>query len=464
MTARRVKETESGVSTVLGAVLMFGLLVLTLTVIQVEFVPVWDEDREARHMQALSDDLRQLKSDLDRQASNATANVLTDPLELKREGGFRFFQGGGNLGADAGFTPAAAGTGLRVLTDNPVQVLQRDGQSLFGLSPDWDPYVPDEQNDVGAVSYLVLRVQVSTGSQCGDGEGTATLNIYDAADDLVGSVHTQIVDPGSGSDCYVRLRTYDGTVLTSNELHAETEAFFQNVGSPYYVYFDLLAPERKVLSLLAQATTPLRLEFIQGAPPLAASYQISYTAASTGGVTGSAGVPEANYDSGLLASGRVEIDAQNQRFVDQTYVLEHGALVLVQQEGAAMAAPPAFGVLHSAAQTALSWSIPGLTGSQETLSGDRASAVAAPLPGASEVSLLASELSFTIPTEHHAAWATYLTSLFADAGMVPGEYTIGSDNGAYVQVDIEGPVNDNVALDVALDLRFSPIALALTPG
>lgn len=467
---------EAGVSNVLGAILMFGLLVLTLTVIQVEFVPVWTEDREARQMQALVNDLSQLKSDLARQAGNDSATSITDTFVLRNEGGFSFFQSGGAPGATATFTPAPLGTGIFLSTTSPVQVLRRNGQNLFGLDPNsWETYVTEDVEDVGEVSYLLLRVTVPQGSQCGNQNGhSATLNIYDAADVLVAAVHSEVKNTGSGSDCAVAVQTRDGL---GNELNNDNELFTQNVGSPVNVYFDLLEPQRLLAAILAQSDGPFTLEFEQHPTlPLIAAYQIAYEVATTGGAAGSGGLLDPLGFNDVHASGHLSVAARNERFPDQTYTLEHGAIVLSQEGNAVMAVAPDLELETSADQASVTWTVAGLSGANVALGSPRVAAQAAPTGEVQDVWLLATSLDLTIPTAHPAAWQAYLQDQLNAEGWLAAQYSFVNPSTSSVTLRIEGPDAPNLgctssntasppcSFDVSFRFRISDIELSLHPA
>lgn len=58
-------SSECAVSTVVGAVLILGLLVLLAGTIRVHYVPIWAADAEYVHMNDVLDDMSRLKTDID---------------------------------------------------------------------------------------------------------------------------------------------------------------------------------------------------------------------------------------------------------------------------------------------------------------------------------------------------------------------------------------------------------------
>ena len=454
MTARRhPRPQEDGVSNVLGAVLMFGLLVLTLTVIQVRFVPVWGEDREAAHMQALADDLRNLKSDLDRQASNDTATSVTEALELRRSGGFRWFQPQGDLGGMASFSASPTATGIQVSSNNPVEVLRRDGRDLFGLSTDWPDYEDDDIEDVVDIEFLRLRIDMSP---LPADDTSIRLNIYDTDDNVnpIGWVLVTALDFPSEKALY--LQVFDAS---GDEVASDQEAYFQQTVIDY-IYWDLLSPEYVLQQVLQSGVAPYRLELIEDGMP--ANYQIVYTDAESGGLAGGAGVSEPSFLS-TQASGRLEVETANVHYEDQTYILEHGAVLVEQGSGSAIVAPPSLSATLSATQASIAWTVGGLSGDGMSRTGDRVAAVVTPTGNVEDVWILASSITITIPTNNGAAWVSYLGDLLTANGWSSAQYTLSSTS-SQAQLDLQGPVlNDVSNLDISMRFRVSEIDLELTP-
>lgn len=468
---RALHPDEASVSNVLGAILMFGLLVLTLVMIQVEFVPVWDEDREARHAQRVQDQLARMTSDLDRQAGNDTAAPLTNPLTLKRPGGFTFFSGA-NVGATATFVPAPAGTGVSLASANPVHILRRDGLDLFSLSPTWPPFLDDQITGVTAIQHLRERVDLidpNGDSYLGgpppnyaDGD-KVTLNVYSATDDVnpIGKVVTTYRD--FPSEVGLLIQVFDANGV---EVSSDVEALFQQT-TFQYLYFDLLDGALFFEPILASGQAPYRLELIEDG--LVADYQIAYSDIDSGGVATGAGLPEPSYAQ-TSESGALVVELRNQRFVDQTYVLEHGAVVLVQDGAAHLVVPPALDLSVSASTAALSWIVPGLAGDGIAQSGNRAlNLVSSPSGEVDDVLLTASTLSLHIPTQYGDAWCTHFRERFQAAGLTDTganpQFTVAATSAA-CQVVLNGPVSPAADLteDISLRYRSSILDLAFAPG
>jgi len=67
-------RSESGVSTVIAAVLLIGVLGIFMTTVQFKYIPVWKEDAEYAHMSDVWQDMSKVKSNID---------ILAAGLEIK---------------------------------------------------------------------------------------------------------------------------------------------------------------------------------------------------------------------------------------------------------------------------------------------------------------------------------------------------------------------------------------------
>lgn len=75
MSGQRFQHSDSGISTVLSAVLLLGLLVSVLAVFNVNYVPEWKADAERAHMDGVYDDMSRLKTSGDLMA----LSISVDP-------------------------------------------------------------------------------------------------------------------------------------------------------------------------------------------------------------------------------------------------------------------------------------------------------------------------------------------------------------------------------------------------
>jgi hypothetical protein len=68
-------DRDRGVSEIIGAILIFGLLLLLLVVVQATAVPTWNQQEEFEHSQRVQTDLQTLDADADAVATDGTART-----------------------------------------------------------------------------------------------------------------------------------------------------------------------------------------------------------------------------------------------------------------------------------------------------------------------------------------------------------------------------------------------------
>lgn len=449
------RQDEAAISSVLGAILLFGLLVVTLVTIQVEFVPVWDRDREADHMQAVGNQFGQLKSDLDRMADNRTEVPLADPVTLQSRGGFRFFQGA-RLPAELSLVPAPANGGVQIAT-NQAHVLLQNGQGLFAGSESWTAVVQgDVLSNVGPMQNLRVRILNPAAWSTGD---SVSLVIANATGAYAGKFVVTNYDHGETFTF-----RYDTYAANSQTIPTSTWGEDHDKSNPpTYLYVDLLEQKFQLSQVLAAAQAPSTLTLNRN--NLNADYTASYTAINPGGGStqvGGGGSLVPGF-ARRVTSGAVVFEARNQRFVDQSFILEHGAVILAQPEGDVMYVPPSFDVTQVAGVVDIRWVLPAVQGSSSTLSGPATATVY--LEPAVPASFLATmpRLDVTLTTQHGSVWAQYWTSTLQSAGLQYGaQFTVAS-NTTHAQLSLLGLQTDPSSTIDDISVNFRAAALNVIP-
>lgn len=458
---------DPAVSTVLGAVLMFGLLVLTLVMVQSEFVPVWDEDREARHMDEVLAQFAQLASDVDRQVQNDTTVSLADPIQLDRSPGFRFFAGA-QLPGTLAFEAASAGTGV-TLSSPRLTIFEQNGQQLVAIA-DQSSWVPlDNVNDAYAdiTNLRVLRVQIpwpQDPNDC-DTDLVAILHIRDAVGDELARVILTCHDASSERSINTGVFRRETTATGFSQVSGDTEAIFQNADADFF-YIDLMRSELLLGPVLAAMTGPLSMDMEDLG--LDASYILVFDD-STGGTVGGGGslvgrtVSPYPASPTLYGGGRLVFTGHNQRYVEQQYVFEHGAVLRVQPDGAAMVVPPRLEVSPTTLQTRIEWDLPSLQGATQSLGGAAAATVSSDRSGSGLRMLAgAATLVLDIPTGHPAAWKAFLDREMLESGLTPSQYSVVANAGS-VTLTVLGTDNADPDLDdLLLEFAQADIELDLT--
>lgn len=467
--ARRPAMDDRGISNVLGAILMFALFVVTLITVQVRYVPVWDENREVRFTDRVQGQLALLKSDLDRQVDNRTDVPVTEPLSLGMESGFSFFRGA-RLAGTATFL-STVGSGAVTFQSPHLTILQQNGKSFLGLvdPTGWVPLDNSGDEYQSVASVRVLRVQIpwpSNTNDC-DTDITAVLHVSDSAGDELAKAEMTCHD--SSSERTIRTSIWRRDTVSSpwEEVSSDVEAIFQGADADFF-YVDLLEPALLFDVVLAGLDTPLILSMEKLG--LAANYILVYddtSGGTNGGGSGATpGLEVDNYGPATFTSGAIQVETNNERFVDQTFILEHGAILVDQAGDAAMLVPPLMQFTDSGDQAILEWTLPSLDGSTQALSGaDSVSVIADPSGERFELRAVGSQFIIDIPSNHPEVWEDFLRRSLRDVGFVESpaagaEFDIVTDADSCT-LTLDGEDLDPDADDLLLDLTQASIGLEL---
>jgi hypothetical protein len=113
-------RSESGVSVAVAAALLLGIIVIAITTIQLNYVPVWKEDAEYAHMSDVWQDMSRLKSNVDILAAGLEINpnakiVVNTPIQV---GGADVpFIGGTTTGGTLAVNKDISGLSINVTTN-----------------------------------------------------------------------------------------------------------------------------------------------------------------------------------------------------------------------------------------------------------------------------------------------------------------------------------------------------------
>ena len=412
---RSLRRSDDGVSTVVGAVLVFALVIVTLVSIQTKFVPVWDKQRESDQRLQTMSQLATLKGDLDRLTGNTTTVPASNPVTLAHAEGFRFFQGRSALPGAMTFSPPAAGSGM-TLNSSALTVFTRNGVSLFGVGETWAS-VGAGQTLTAVTDILHLRFRIVDPSNA---EGFLNFTMTDANGNCAGRIVLQdTVQFGSDNNIQAQIygpRTPAAATCATNPITIEDWNQKKQL-TPAYFYWNAFDANSQFPSVVAAATYPLTL--VMDLDGLQGDFTIVYDTNAGGGTVrvGSAGITIPDYTN-TMAAGSLGLTLPNQRLPEQAFVFEYGALFLTQPDGAVMAVPPNFGVSNSNGRTQVSWSFPALNGAASQVAGGRAAVVQA-LPTGSRTFIdgAAPDLTFRIDTAHPEIWRAYWDDKLSAAGL-----------------------------------------------
>lgn len=472
--SRRRASDDEGVSTVLGAILMFGLLIVTLVMIQVKFVPVWDEDAEAGHMREVRGQYATISSDLGRLVDNRTTVPITDPLTLDRgTSGFRFF-GSDHLPGTATFNGDAADL---TISSPRMRILEQNGQAFYGLTSAWTPVTgtaTDDISGIAAVRSLRLRIDMHEEvCRAYRAQDTAVLFVYDANSVQIGRVVVTWI-PASSSEYALKLDVYanlDNGAVADDQISSTHELFnnqiCQGVQDNFldYHYFDLLEGPLQFEPLLGSAAKPLSMQLRESG--LVADYQLVYdTTQGSGGTTVGGGFLDptwADPNNHRYPAGTLRFDSSNQRLPPQSFVLEHGAVILHQPDGDVMLIPPSFRVTAGLNAVTVDWTLPSLNAATQNVGGSHSASVQLD-PTNDRIALRGASVKITcvISTAFPAVWETYLDTVFRAAGYTDGTHFTTVPGTNQVTLTVIGQDASDVGTDdVSFLFRQADVVVAL---
>ncbi len=443
MKANRCFRDDEGISNVLGSILIFALLVMFFVVVQVEFVPHWTEEDEAHMQDTLRTQLTTLKGEIDRQAGNRTSSVATTAVTLGERGTGVFSRD--TVPGTISFAPDRAPVSV---TAEEMRVLRQGVVTTFATGESWEDPVGGTAtiNNVFEVQHLRLRV---INAICWDANSYVQLDITDANGE--GGRYRFSVKAGNPSDGFISTVMLDKTDPDST-IYDQGESFFHEPnecnaltepaadcsdaqsllasGDAKPWWEDLLAPELHFSDVLAAAATPFTLDLTTnagGSYSACGQYTISYLETDPGGgstvLVGNSGVVVSPYIR-ETGGGSIEVQVPTQELPQQKFVLEGGAVILVQEGEGTMIVPPAFYVDNVGTKTKVILSQIGLTGLSDSFT--RKGSVAVTVDGQTSTPVIATApgMWYRIATDYPGIWCDHFTELFEDSDLAATEYTI----------------------------------------
>lgn len=421
---KALQDDDRGLTVVIGAILVAGLLFATVVTIRVRYVPTWTEDAEAIHMRTVEQQLATLTADIGRQTQNVTQQSITDPVSLGT-GHPGFFR---TRSPAHGLTLAGADRSI-VLSSNRIRVQEEDGSSFLGVDETWTPISAATDSLIEAVDRAIsfrLRLDSVSDDNAGD---QVQIRITDADGAAAGQITVSIATHPGGVD--VNYRTLSPA---SAELFDQGDSYADQTITPYWI--DLLRPDLRFAALLSATKAPFRLTLDlthadsgAGNRDIEAEYAATYSYANGGTsiIAGGGGQVRTNWAE-TYADGMLSYEADNQRFPAQEYHLESGALILEQSDGDVFAIEPSFEVALVGNVTRVEMTIPVISGRAASLRGQGTAAVTAHANGRSTLLAQMPRLNITLETDHPALWAALWT---AELDAVPDfdsgeEFTVAS--------------------------------------
>lgn len=448
---RALRDRDDAVSTVLGGILFFALVFLMLTVIRFEFVPVWEQDKEAAHMERVSGQFVALKSEVDRQAGNRTAVDVAHPVTLGFTSTSRFFTPS-NLPGSLTF---ASGTAGATVSSDEFLVLSESGRSTAAVDEDWVSITgPTTLDSISDIQHLRIRVVDPWDETHGD---NIVLTVTDADGNFAGSLTVYLHRDPPEHFLNSRVTGPSGSII-----YDQGEAFHQISTVPYW-WVDALEDVLHFTDVLNAAKAPFTLTLTEDG--MDGEYTLTYLESrSTGSVlVGTSGVTVSNF-SVPLGGGTLAMESAGSHFVDQSFYFENGAVILVQPDGAVMRVEPDFRITAGSPLTRVKMTVPALTGDADSVSQRGTVSVATGTNSARQVQGTAPMLNYTVQTQFPALWSAFFIKAAQDGGLSASaaEFVVTSGPGS-ATILIYGAEKDpnSTAHDLSVDLSYANIRLAI---
>lgn len=444
---RFARRSEDGVSTVLGGILVFSLVIIFLIMVRTEFAPRWQEEDEAQHMSAVGDQIAVLRAEADRQASNLTNQPVQVPISLLERQTSRLLSPP-NLPASLSF---ATGGSIEIGTSE-MRVFESGGRSLLGIDEDWTNVGGSPQlTDVEDVHHLRIRIVDPEGADDGN---HVDLTITDADSQFAGRLRVYIQEFLSGYAVNVLVQNAAGVTI-----YDQGESTFQQHTPPFH-WTDALAPELHFIDVLAAAAKPATLDWTEVG--ITGSFTVTYVDGG-GAMAGNSGSLVSDFER-TVTSGKITFEGTSQEFVQQDIHLEAGAVIVTQAEGHAMRTDPVFTVRVAGGQASISMNVPGLSGSSHAITTNGMASVLLESTSSNTIRGTSPDWSVKVPTTHPALWADMWTRHLESAGLTAAadHFSITTD-ATSASLTVYGPTTDpnSTVHDMNIELHHAVVDVRL---
>lgn len=450
---------DTAAATVVGAILVMTLVVVALVIFRTSFVPVLEEDAEQRSMDEAAESLLGVRSDLDAHVGEQRPGRLSVPLSTSSDGAVPLAPT--RPDDEVGFRSEPRSVTVYAPS---ATVWERNGTLLVREDPDWR-VIPGTRLTIGEIDEVLdLRLRFPSVSAA-DGGDSVSVRVLGSDAGFQGEV-TYRVEQAQGPDqaqviAEVENSDHDAVFAQTIASIPEAQTNYEIDVMDHLVAFD---------HILETASKPMRIVFIDNIADVSAeramTYRVRDQANGTTVVEPGGGMTEEplihTYEGGVL-----RYDGRNSFFVDQTYRVEHGALLLQQGDRSTLkAGPHASSGLVSAQplddRFKAGFGIPLLSGHDQSVAGSSTVSVTTETVRRTSVSALAPEASLNVTTAAPSAWEKWMHRHYADAGLSAalGQYEIetGED---WINVTVAGPSLLDTTDDVHLDVQTAKVRTTL---
>ncbi len=449
---RLLGRDDRGFSAVLGAMVLLGVGLIAFTTYQTTLAPDLEARSEAEQMATVSDELAAWVAKASLADTQGTASEASRRLPL--DAGQPLF-GGPPSSSTLTFKPDR---GSVQLAARNLSVSHLNGTAVGGAEETWRPVDGSSLEEIAEVEALRLRIDEIDSSRTGE---SVTVNLSDDAGDHVGDLQVSLVDPGGGNgagggqgfELVVTTRNAEGTVLYDQPIliSSTTHDSHSDPISPFWV--NLLNEDYRFDRVLASAQAPYEITLDRDG--LDADYTIEYRRSGSAERDSSGALLLQDYRRSF-SQGHLAFEARADQATDQELVIEHGALVRSQADGAVFAKSPVFTATTVAHTVHVSFTWPSLTGSPDARSTDASLGIHATPADGYAVQGEATNLTVNVSTASPEIWRNLFDERLEDAGVTPDRGFTTASGSDWARVDVWGrldPEPSSDRYDVSVDLR-----------
>lgn len=458
------KGGDQGISVILGAMMLTGILLSSYVVYQVSVVPSMEDAKHVGHMREVGGQLSQVVAGLETQLDNRSGSADLHPITLGRDGTGLLVTAPvpGTLSHQSGDLDAR-------LTIDTLRLQRVNGSEVGGATESWATVTDETLTDVLRVTSFRLKIAEISSDHADE---NVTVAVTDRHGKAAGDLRVNVTDSnGKGQsgangayEVWLRVRDGDQQTLYDQPIHSSSgpESAQNGPISPFWI--DLLRPEYRFDRVLGNADTPMDIALLPGG--LDAEYAVTYekTGDSGGSVVVGGGGKEVSDLHRSYQGGQLAYRSSGQALGGQELVLEHGALILAQEDGAVLKASPPFQASLVGERLALSIGLPMLGGGGGAITGSGTGSLLVQPQAASHLHGEANQLSLNLTTGFPAVWQRIWQDGLDDAGLEEGTgYTVttGASWANLTVYGYEDPAPGSSTYDISLDVRQATLGVGL---
>jgi len=379
---------------IIVAILMVTLLVSILVAIQVYYIPQWMEEREAEHMDEVTNQFASLKYSMDLQATERSSSPLTTSITL----------GSKELPY---FVSSRAFGSLQILSTQT---------SNFGIAISGSGMVAESYTYDGSLPNLTYVISINsfklTINSLREGD------FYNASiNDMRTNVNISVSIGSFGTDyLQINMSIINGTSVVFNQTVAvglkQNTAYTINILDDEYLFSSEILPYLQ---------TPFNMSFNTSAR---GNFEVECTKYTSSTISYS------------VTMGTIKYTAENAYFVNQEYIFQGGAVILNQSAGDTLLYPPLLFVSHGnpSSMNITFVDVVGMAG-KTSVAGYGTYSIRTNFSSMTSYRCRSTSLTINITTPYPNAWRKYLENEMERSGISSTNYTINSGSN-YVRITI----------------------------